>query len=460
MNGHPTIMIRPLYLAGLLALLGGCANTTALETRSQPNAPTPQNMAPPDDTTAPLARELQQDDAVALALARSPSLAGTRAQTRADQQDLLDQSRPALLGFSLERLRRGDEREINRTLSINLIDWLTWPWRAQRADAQVKASDLALSQRLLAHTQQVRSQWVRAVAAQQRLRYRDDLLAAARAQAELAGRMQQAGHINQADAQAQQLWQAQAEIDLLAATQRARQEREALVRLIGLRGDDVLALQLPRQLPALPEAPRDAQALVSQAREQGLDAQLAYARWQSAASQRQHLGWTSWVDLEAGLERNSSNTQATQHGGLLDIRLTRFDFGAARREADSAAEQAALLLWQQAVVDSESALRTQVAQEQNCWQQARQHRQSLQPARARLLEERLKHYNGMLTGPFELIAEARSQVEGVLSAIDADEAYWLSQVATDAAIQGVAPETPRPEARTAPSPFDIRGRHA
>lgn len=444
-------MIRPLYLAGLLALLGGCATAPSVQTDATASTLTTPGTAPPPEGAPLPSGELTQDQALALALANSPTLAAARAQAEADRQDLLDQSRPALLGFSLERLRRGDDKELNRTLSINLLDWLTWPWRAQHADAQVKASEMALSRQLLSHTQQVRSQWVRAVAAQQRLRYREDLLAAAQAQAALAQRLQQAGHLSALEAQSQSLWQSEAEIDLLHATQQATQEREALVRLIGLRTESARRLELPPQLPDLPAAQRDSALLTQAAREQGLDTQVAYARWQALSSRRQQLGWTSWLELEAGIERNSSRGEATQHGGVLDIRLTRFDFGAAQRDAGSSAERAALLRWQQSVVDAESTLREQIAQEGIRWQQARHHHLTLQPARARLLDERLKHYNGMLTGPFELIAEARGQVEGVLSAIDADEAYWLSRIATDAAIQGVGAEGGRRESSLTPA---------
>ncbi|WP_374319232.1 TolC family protein [Aquabacterium sp.] len=444
-------MIRPLYLAGLLALLGGCATAPSVQTDATASTLTTPGTAPPPEGAPLPSGELTQDQALALALANSPTLAAARAQAEADRQDLLDQSRPALLGFSLERLRRGDDKELNRTLSINLLDWLTWPWRAQRADAQVKASEMALSRQLLSHTQQVRSQWVRAVAAQQRLRYREDLLAAAQAQAALAQRLQQAGHLSSLEAQSQSLWQSEAEIDLLHATQQATQEREALVRLIGLRTESARRMELPPQLPDLPAAQRDSALLTQAAREQGLDTQVAYTRWQALSSRRQQLGWTSWLELEAGIERNSSRGEATQHGGVLDIRLTRFDFGAAQRDAGSSAERAALLRWQQSVVDAESTLREQIAQEGIRWQQARHHHLTLQPARARLLDERLKHYNGMLTGPFELIAEARGQVEGVLSAIDADEAYWLSRIATDAAIQGVGAEGGRRESSLTPA---------
>lgn len=444
-------MIRPLYLAGLLTLLGGCATAPSVQTDATASTLTTPGTAPPPEGAPLPSGELTQDQALALALANSPTLAAARAQAEADRQDLLDQSRPALLGFSLERLRRGDDKELNRTLSINLLDWLTWPWRAQRADAQVKASEMALSRQLLSHTQQVRSQWVRAVAAQQRLRYRKDLLAAAQAQAALAQRLQQAGHLSALEAQSQSLWQSEAEIDLLHATQQATQEREALVRLIGLRTESARRLELPPQLPDLPAAQRDSALLTQAAREQGLDTQVAYARWQALSSRRQQLDWTSWLELEAGIERNSSRGEATQHGGVLDIRLTRFDFGAAQRDAGSSAERAALLRWQQSVVDAESTLREQIAQEGIRWQQARHHHLTLQPARARLLDERLKHYNGMLTGPFELIAEARGQVEGVLSAIDADEAYWLSRIATDAAIQGIGAEGGRRESSLTPA---------
>jgi len=42
----------------------------------------------------------------------------------------------------------------------------------------------------------------------------------------------------------------------------------------------------------------------------------------------------------------------------------------------------------------------------------------------------------MLTGPFELLAEARAQVGAVQQALSLQQAYWLTRIATDSVIQG------------------------
>ncbi len=61
----------------------------------------------------------------------------------------------------------------------------------------------------------------------------------------------------------------------------------------------------------------------------------------------------------------------------------------------------------------------------------------LGPVRKRLLDERLKQYNGMLIGPFELIDEARAHVAAVLTALDAQRDFWLADAALVAAIDGL-----------------------
>ena len=58
------------------------------------------------------------------------------------------------------------------------------------------------------------------------------------------------------------------------------------------------------------------------------------------------------------------------------------------------------------------------------------------PLRQRLLDERLKQYNGMLIGPLDLLNEARSHTASVIDAMQAQQAFWLADLAVRAAIEG------------------------
>ena len=58
------------------------------------------------------------------------------------------------------------------------------------------------------------------------------------------------------------------------------------------------------------------------------------------------------------------------------------------------------------------------------------------PLKARISEENLLRYNGMLIGVFELLADARSQIASVNGAIDALRDFWIAQADLDMALVG------------------------
>ena len=400
------------------------------------NPRVPVDAAPSELTAEWLGHELSADQAVRLAAINSPALQALTAEGLAQQAQIQSDARPGLLGLSWERLSRGDEREVNRSISLGLLDVLTWPLRQSRSDHQVKVAQLAQASAALNHLHQVKAQWVRAVAAAERTRYQQDLLDTAQSGASLAHRMEQAGHFSAAQKAQQDLTLAEARPALARAQLQTRTEREALARLLGLQGSQVASLKLPDHLPALPAQAGTWSSTVEAARAQRLDVQLAHAQWQASSSERTHSQWTSWLDLEASLQRNSASGQATQSGTGLSLRLSHLDFGAAQRSASTQAEKAALARFQQTTLAAESNLRAALDTQQTAWDIATQTRDVLIPIRQTLLTERLKQYNGMLTGPFELLDEARSHVGSVLNAMDALRDYWLASAALDAALQG------------------------
>lgn len=405
-----------------------------------PPSPTPQATSEPQpeaDRTA-LSQPLGADDAVRLALRRSPALAALVAQSEAQATEARARARPGLLSLSLTRLRRGEATELERSLGIGLMELLTWPWRSAAAESQIAAGQQALAAQVLDHVQAVRRQWVRAVAAQQRLAYEGDVLTAAQTSAELARRMQIAGHFSPAQATQQALGEVEAQLSHNLARQAAQREREALVRLIGLQGEDAGSLQLPDRLPALPAQPAwTPDTLAEAARARRLDTRLAEARWQASRTDRQDGALRSLVDLEGELQRNQARGEPSQRGVGLQLRLASIDFGAARRQAGREAERAALAHWQQTTLAAESTLRERWADYLATLDTARQATGHLQPMRQRLLGERLKQYNGMLIGPFELLAEARAHTGSVITALDAQRDFWLADVALNAAIDGL-----------------------
>jgi len=384
-----------------------------------------------------LAQPLDQASAVRLALAHSPALRALQARSEAQSAQALAASRPGLLGFSLSRLKQGDETEIERRLSIGLLDVLLWPWRSDAADRQIELQQQTRALAVLNHAQAVRAQWVMAVAAQARLRYQADSLATAETTAELARRLQTTGQFSTAQTLARSAQTSEARLAQTVAAQQARREREALVRLLGLSGEQARQLTLPDQLPALPTTSPWNEASVQQAAQQGrLDVRLAESRWRASRGESRSAIARSLVDVEAGYTRTTSGDTPVKQGPDVSFRLISVDLGTARRDAVRQEEQAALAAWQQTAIDAESQLRERWADHLAAQASAREATEVLRTLRRQLLEERLKQYNGMLIGPLELLDEARAHSGSVLTALDALRDFWLADAALQAAIEG------------------------
>lgn len=67
---------------------------------------------------------------------------------------------------------------------------------------------------------------------------------------------------------------------------------------------------------------------------------------------------------------------------------------------------------------------------------ARHYRDEIVPLRKRISDEVMLRYNGMLTGVFELLADAREQATSVKAAIESQRDYWLAETDLQMAING------------------------
>ena len=424
---RPSHLGRP-WLALIAAIaLAGCATPTTpqdphpantwLQERV-PGAPDLPWSGPPEAPVSLPEGPIGQDQAVALSLQRSPALVALLA--RSDALVALDR----------------ESQEARSGLAA--FDLLSWPWRHQAAERRIDAEQRHLARQVLQHVQDVRALWVQAVAAQQRLAYQADVQRASRTAGELARRMQQAGHFSAAQAARHEVSEIEAGLALAQAQRQALAAREALVRRLGLSQEDAARLQLPDRLPQVPQtSPWTRESVEAAARQRRLDLRLAEARWQAAQADRRDGLARSVIDLEAAYRRDTSNEAPVKQGPELGIRLVSIDFGAARRQATRLDERAALAEWQQVSLNAESQLRERLADHQATLATAQQAAQLLAPVRKRLLDERLKQYNGMLIGPFELIDEARAHVSAVATALDAQRDFWLADAALVAAIDGL-----------------------
>ena len=388
-----------------------------------------------------LAQPVGRDEAVQLALANSPAVQTLLAQSWADMAQASQTGRIANPVFTFERIRFGDELELGRLLSFGLLDLLTLPRRLEISKGQMVQARVQLSANVVEQVTQVRQAWVRAVAAQQTLKYARQVNRSAQASAELARRMQQVGNFTKLQRARQQSFYADSAAQLASSQHASTAAREELVRLLGLSDAQAAQLKLPERLPDLPKEPHQAGVVSATATGQRLDVQIARNQLEMAGKSQGLNLITSLVDVELGVRRdtvfdNAAGTSTPRKGYELGIRLPIFDWGTAQREAMNAQSLAAASRYEGAVRGASSQLRESYSAYRTAYDVARHYRDEIVPLRRTIAEENQLRYNGMLIGVFELLADSREQVSSVTTALNAYQQFWLADAALAASMTG------------------------
>ncbi|MDO8304835.1 TolC family protein [Herminiimonas sp.] len=383
-----------------------------------------------------LSRPLTADAAVQVALLNN---AGFKADLQAmgiAEADLVQAGRLRNPGFSFARMRRDDEIEIDRSIMFDLVGLLTMPLRIgieqQRFEqAKMQAAAQAVQ---LAHA--TRRAWFRAVAAAQTAQYMEQVRDAAQASAELASRMAAVGNLPQLDRLREQAFQSDALAQLARSRHAAIAAREELARLMGVWGAQA-GFSLPDRLPALPASPRAAGQLEADAMRQRLDLQMATRNAQATASMLGLTRKTGVINaVELGYQNKTDTGRNRSDGYEISLELPLFDWGGARVARAQAIYMQSVQRTADLAVRARSEVRQSWSAYRTSYDLARHYQQDLVPLRKRISEEVLLRYNGMLTGVFELLADAREQINTVNGAIDAQRDFWLAETDLESAVNG------------------------
>lgn len=467
MKRTPRLMLATVS-AALLLVLGGCASTAidgnyrevrqygidrlGAETRWLASDAEREDMAKAVDRM--LDEALSLESAERIALGYSPAFQVVLAEAAAESADATQSARIANPVFTFEHLVRSADGEraldIGRSLGVSLLDILLLPARLERAEFRQQQLRLRASAELVGKLGEVRQAWVGAVAARQVADYRAQALEVAEAGAELARRMQLVGNFSRLERAREQVAYANAAADLARARQQALAAREHLIRVLGLAGDQTQRLVLPAHLPPLPTSIAAEDAFARKAFDERLDVRMARAELDWTAKS---LGLTRVTSVVNGLHlaavHNSETGEAEQRGYEIELPLPIFDFGDARRAGAQARYMAALNATAQAAAVAASELREAYSGYRSAWALARHYREELVPLRESISEELLLQYNGMLTGVFELLADARVRVAVVAAAIEAERDAWLAHVALRGAMLGRPARLPAMQAAAA-----------
>lgn len=374
-----------------------------------------------------LAEPLTADGAVQIALGYSPTFQSMLADSAAASAAATQSARLPNPILSYGEVAAGNLKEIDRALTISLLDILLLPQRLRLADQQQVQHRLRSAGDVIATATEARRAWVDAVAARQSLTYAEKARKAAAAGAELGRRMAVAGNFSRIEAAREQSFYAEATADVARAQLEAQRTREFLIRLLGLPSDLATQLVLPDRLPELPATPDDESVLARRAFDERLDVALARAELDYTARSLGLTRVTSTVNaLEIGAASKSTTGEETQTGFDLELRLPMFDFGDARRANAEALYLSALNHTAAVIAEAQSHLRESYLAYRTTYDLARHYRDEVVPLRKTISDQNLLLYNGMLIGVFELLADAREQVSSVRQAIGAQRDFWLA----------------------------------
>jgi len=441
---------RPLVLAVLSAvLLGGCASFSpdggfgAIESATRSQIQKDVVWSRDDDTRkivearvdTLLAQPLSVDDAVQVALLNNPGLQAALNTLGIAEADWVSAQRLPNLGFSIGRFTRGSEVEWEYGLHVSLIRLLTLPMRADIEQRLFEQTRLDLSLEVLRLAADARKAWVTAVAANETVQVMQQAMEAAEAGAELARRMAEAGNWSKLKQAREHAFYADTTLALARAEQARMQARERLVRLLGV--SDPARVQLPARLPDLPATLAPLAEVEQQAMESRLDLQMVKLQADALAK---NLGLTRSTRvinvLELGFQYNTSNEEPTQRGYEISFELPLFDWGESRVVAAESRYRQALERARQTAVDARSEVREAHAMLLSQHAVARHVRDEILPLKKRISEENLLRYNGMFISVFDLLADARSQLATVNTAIETQRDFWHAEADLQMALVG------------------------
>ncbi len=383
-----------------------------------------------------LAQPLSADSAVQVALLNNRGLQATLAELGVADAELLEASRLPNPGWTISRPRSGANLEIEHSLHYSLARLLVLPLLKRTEEARFEQTQRAVAVEVLTLAAETRKAFYQAVAAVETERYLAQVNDAAAVGAELAQRMAEAGNFNRLQRAREQVFHAEAVLNLARAQQAAMSARERLTRLMGLWGPQT-AFTLPERLPELPARLPERIDLERTALAQRLDVLSAKFGAERTASNLGLTRTTRFLNLlDFGLTRKTAEGNTSSVGYELSIELPLFDWGESRIEKAEAYYMQAVNRAAETAVNAHSEVREAYLSWRSTYDVARHYREEMVPLAKRISEENLLRYNGMLIGVFELLADTRAQIATVSAAINAQRDFWLADADLDMAMVG------------------------
>ncbi len=383
------------------------------------------------------------ETAVRIALLNNPGLQASMATLGVSDADRLQMGRSPNPHFSIGRFTAGDTLEIERILRFDVIGLLTLPWKAKWQGQQHEMAKLMAAQDVVRLASDTRKAWINAVAAQQSAIYMRDVKDAADASAELARRMARVGNWSRLQQAREQVFLADATAQLARAEQTNFSEREKLIRLMGLWGQQI-NFSLAERLPDLPQTVTEMTDVEAQALRARLDVRSAISESSYVADQ---MGFKTVMGYFDGLSLSLTNSttfdsaaqsQETRRGFEVELPLPIFDWGGARNARSKAMYLQSTARVREVAVKARSEAREAYHGYRTAYDLARHYRDEVVPLRKFINDELVLRYNGMLASVWDVLADTRAQVMSINSAIEAQRDFWLAEADLQTTLTGTS----------------------
>lgn len=439
----------------LLSLLGatGCVQFDVKKSLSSTNNDLPeftngdlqllisedQKNSARERTNELLTDELSLPSAIEVALQNSPAIQAMLTEYWEESSAVaLSGSIPNPV-FAFERVSSDSELEIERLLSIGLLDLIRLPVLKRKAELKLDANRLALSANVVEHITGVRNAWVNAVAEQQLATYAAQVFSSAEASAKLAANMQAIGNFSALSRAEQQIYYANAATNLTTARHSALAAREALVRVLGLDAKQAASLTLPERLQDLPDAPILSEEVSSVAASSRLDVQMGLADVKMAGYAQGITLLGEVTDIEiAGISETvwGDDERESSTGYELELELPIFRSISKERDRLNAKSLSAANRLESITRSASSHLREAYSAYRSSYDLAKHYRDEIVPLQQHISEENVLNYNGMIIGVFELLEDSRTQIEAVQASIEAMRQFWMADAALRSSMMG------------------------
>lgn len=380
-----------------------------------------------------LARPVDADAAVQIALLKNPRVASTYSRLGFARADLYDAARLSnpVLGY-VRLTGSGDARKTDWSLSQNFTELLFLRFRKAAAQSRVLLAEQQVARELLDLEADVRAAHVRYVGAHTSASMRDHIATSTQTSATYAQQLFDAANISKLQLARTQEAADMAKADAVRARAAETAERNALLTLLGLGSDEPVRLVGDFALPG-PDTPvgGDLQAWALKNRLDLLSAREAL-RFASIASSHAHRWrWLGDTTIGIAAERDGSlgsGPVETIVGPSASLAIPIFNQG----RGSLGRAQATVDVLTADVHGLELSIGNDTATRVAALAAAREsvslYRERLVPVQRTIVEESQKQQNYMLIGTFELLSAKQHQYEGYDAYIGALRDYWLASV--------------------------------